>query len=226
MAKNAEQAGFLLFQDLAPIAAMLDDCQRGRLLTALFAYAADGTRLESGDQALDMAFTVFRGSIDRASANWKRLRAQRAEAGRKGGLAKARSAEKTPEPFVEAPVTADAEAEAFAEGEPEAVSAAPALPEAGTEAPEAAPAWAVPYRSPSMELLMAGANANAPDAPRDLEEVRRFCRSRGLERDPLAFYSYYAVRGWRVDGEPVRDWRGLLLRWFERRDALEPNRSG
>ena len=197
MAKNAEQAGFLLFQDLAPIAAMLDDCQRGRLLTALFAYAADGTRLESGDQALDMAFTVFRGSIDRASANWKRLRAQRAEAGRRGGLAKARSAEKSPEPFAEAPVTADAEAEAFAEGEPEAVSAAPALPEAGTEAPEAAPAAAAPDLSAILGAMpMPGGQENRKVRLLSaLKPYLRPARQEKLERAQALLGTAYTVRG-------------------------------
>ncbi len=56
-----------------------------------------------------------------------------------------------------------------------------------------------------------GAEKNIPT----LEEVRDWCREKGLSADPERFWNYYNSVGWMRGNTPVRDWRSLLAVWRE-----------
>lgn len=45
------------------------------------------------------------------------------------------------------------------------------------------------------------------------EEVEQFCEDKCEYVNPIAFWNYYEKRNWTVKGEPVVDWRSLLLKW-------------
>ncbi len=46
-----------------------------------------------------------------------------------------------------------------------------------------------------------------------LEEVKDWCRERGLRADPERFWNYYNSVGWMRGSTPVRDWKSLLAVW-------------
>lgn len=50
-----------------------------------------------------------------------------------------------------------------------------------------------------------------------LEEVTAYCRERGNAIDPQQFIDHYTANGWRVGGNPMKDWRACVRTWEARR---------
>lgn len=47
------------------------------------------------------------------------------------------------------------------------------------------------------------------------EEVEKFIKEHCTHIKDMGFFEYYEKRGWTIEGEPVRDWRALAVRWEE-----------
>lgn len=45
------------------------------------------------------------------------------------------------------------------------------------------------------------------------EEVEKFIREHCSHIVDMGFFDYYEKRGWTIEGEPVRDWRALAVKW-------------
>lgn len=45
------------------------------------------------------------------------------------------------------------------------------------------------------------------------EEVTRYCQEHCEYTDPDLFFNYYDKREWTIKGEPIVDWRSLILKW-------------
>ena len=53
--------------------------------------------------------------------------------------------------------------------------------------------------------------------PPTLEEVEAYCRERGNNVDPKAFYDYYSVGDWKdQSGKPVRNWKQKMIAVWEK----------
>lgn len=50
-----------------------------------------------------------------------------------------------------------------------------------------------------------------------VDEVKAYCQERGNNVDPNAFVDFYAAKGWRVGNQPMKDWKACVRTW-ERRD--------
>ena len=51
-----------------------------------------------------------------------------------------------------------------------------------------------------------------------LSEVERFVRENGLvNTKPGQFYAYNEKRGWKMNNEPISDWRTMLCKWDKKR---------
>ena len=50
-----------------------------------------------------------------------------------------------------------------------------------------------------------------------VEEVAAYCAERGNDVDPEAFVAFYDSNGWRVGKNPMRDWKGAVRTWEQRR---------
>jgi len=50
-----------------------------------------------------------------------------------------------------------------------------------------------------------------------LEEVRKYCQSRGNDVDPEKFYAHYSSNGWRVGKNPMKDWKASVITWEKNR---------
>lgn len=46
-----------------------------------------------------------------------------------------------------------------------------------------------------------------------LEEVTEYVRSQALRVNAKRFFNYYESVGWKINGEPIRDWRARLCLW-------------
>lgn len=73
------------------------------------------------------------------------------------------------------------------------------------------------------------AAASARTAPPTLEEAEEYARAEGIRTNVRKFHSYYSARRWIFpDGEPVRDWKALLITWASRDredEKPEPEKS-
>ena len=64
---------------------MLTDEQAGKLFKGLLAYAQTGEPLESDDRLLLLAFSVWKGQLDRDAEKYEETCRKRSESGKKGG---------------------------------------------------------------------------------------------------------------------------------------------
>lgn len=55
-----------------------------------------------------------------------------------------------------------------------------------------------------------------PFEPPSEEAVRAYIASHGYRVDAVRFLSYYAARGWSIDGSPIASWQALLDSWAAR----------
>lgn len=70
----------------------------------------------------------------------------------------------------------------------------------------------------SKEKKSAAKPGRAPFVPPTVGEVREYVALRGAGIDPVAFFSFYENRDWRLsDGRRMKDWRLAVVTW-ERRD--------
>lgn len=61
--------------------------------------------------------------------------------------------------------------------------------------------------------------------PPTLEEVSAYCAERKNGVDPVAFYDYYSMTGWKVNGKSVmKDWRAAVRTW-ERKSKPQGNKQ-
>ena len=88
------QKAFMIFIDNKRFIDRLSYQQAGQLFKALFDYAETGEKPTKVELCgvTEMAFEIFKMNIDKAKSNYESVCKKRAEAGRKGGLAKAKNA--------------------------------------------------------------------------------------------------------------------------------------
>lgn len=77
----------------------------------------------------------------------------------------------------------------------------------------------LPDNKPQIEnpdINESGARAQEPSAP-TVEEAKAYADSIGYTGfNAETFVSYYAARGWRVNGSPMVDWRAMVRAWRAR----------
>ena len=84
---------FVLYTDLGKQMDRLTDAEAGSVIKAVFAYVQTGALPQKLRPKADMVFSFIQERLDRDGEKYDRIRAQRAEAGRKGGLATRSKAE-------------------------------------------------------------------------------------------------------------------------------------
>ena len=57
-----------------------------------------------------------------------------------------------------------------------------------------------------------------------LEEIRKYCISRGNQVDPEQFFNFYESKGWMVGRSHMKDWRASVRTW-EKREKEIPQRK-
>ena len=199
MRKNS----FVIYHDMRGPLEMLSDEERGRLLSAVFAYSEDGTEPEFTG-ALLLAFAFVRSALDRDAAAWADKVQKRREAGSAGG--KQCAAKRANASFA-----SPGEAEAANQAEPVPV------PEPEHEH----------KHEPGQGREGERGRADKPPRqgrfrPPTLEEVSAYCLERGSGVDPRRFLDFYEAKGWMIGRQRMKDWKAALRTW-ESRDG--PQRS-
>ena len=59
-------------------------------------------------------------------------------------------------------------------------------------------------------------STGAPDEKPSLDVVKEFFEWRGLTIDPVTFWNYYEARGWKINGQPMENWKASAIAWNSR----------
>ena len=182
-----------LFGDLSATVDLLSDAEAGRLLKSLMHYINDQEDELLGQEKL--VFAMLKSQIDRDSASYAAFADKQRENGKKGGRPKKPTGfDKNPENpglFVKTQKSQEKEKEKEKDKEKE---------KEGGEAPPTPP------------------KARARFIPPTPEEVAAYCRERGNGVNPQRFVDFYSAKGWRVGGQPMKDWQAAVRTWEGRED--------
>ena len=90
-----DKKGFILYADLLDNVHDVDHETLGKLLIHILEYVNDLDPPESNDPVVKFLFRPIKAQLKRDLSKWSKIREKRAEAGRKGGLAKASNAKQS-----------------------------------------------------------------------------------------------------------------------------------
>lgn len=184
-----------IFQDAAEYINLLDDAQRGRILTAMMAYAFQNESPEFESGMEKMAWIALRRMIDQSKASLEGKRA--------GGKARQQAtAEGQQEPADNKQTSADAQ-QVSAEGQQESAETSN-IKESRIKNQES---------RDKKQDLNGGINARSRFTPPTVEEVRSYCGEKGLRVDPERFMAYYESNGWMVGKNRMKDWHAAVRTW-------------
>lgn len=184
---------FVLYTSQMKILQKLDMRQRGELLTALMNYVSGG-EAPALDEKTDVAFSAIQIQIDMDKAKYERTIEKRAAAGR--ASAAARKARKEGERSTHVDFVehnVDVDVDVDEDVDVDVDDDVPTANTAGAPIPT-------------------------------VEEVKAYADSIGYTSlDAQSFCDYYSARGWKINGEPIRDWKALVRRWKRQDDKAKKN---
>lgn len=207
MSESAKKT-LVLYHDIRAPLELLDDEERGKLLSAILIYSEYG-ELPEFEGALQMAFAFIRTAIDRDADKWEEKRQKRVEAGRAGGQKRAENLRIADEQALAN------QANATSAKQTKQSQANQAVPVPGN----------VPVPVPgNVPVPVNGIERGADKPPRasrftppSVEEVSAYCQERRNSVDAQRFVDFYASKGWKVGKEAMKDWKAAVRTW-ERRD--------
>ena len=182
----AERKSFLLYLDQREPLEALTDVERGKLLSALYVYAA-GEEAPEFDGALGMAFRFIAKAIDRDAATYSEKCRRNSERAAMRWHANASAGMQTH--------ANNADNDTNSENNSENNSG---------------------NKSKEMERKTAGKPPRPRFTPPTVAQVREYCTERNNLVDPSRFVDFYAAKGWLVGRSPMRDWRAAVRTWEQR----------
>lgn len=193
----AEMTYFQFFADHARYLEPFGDEERGRLLSALTAYAFEGREIElPGNERY--IWPVFRRMVDQSRASLEKKQA--------AGAARARAA---------------ASESQRAPAKPSGGQRAPAEPPKNRKQEQEQEQEKEHEHEQEQEQEQRPREARetretrekVPSLPPTPDEVKAFAKENALTIDAERFCNYYAARGWQSRGDPIRDWRPIVRNW-------------
>ena len=173
---------FIIYSDTYNAVKKLNDEQAGQLLHAIFQYQIEGD-VPDLDPVVDMAFIFFKNHFDRDASKWADEIEKRRDAGRLGGLAKARNTKQK----VANVASAKSATENLANlGDSVSVNV-----------------------SDSVNVN----EKKRAFAPPSLEEVSKYCLERSNGINPQEFIDHYEANGWFRGKTKIKDWKACARTW-------------
>lgn len=204
-----EKNSFILYTDQKEVVDKLTDEQAGKLMKALYQYSENGTMPEL-DTLLEIAIIPIKQSIDKNNEKWEEERQKRSEAGRLGGLKKAKNQQ----------ASSDAKQSQAMLSNAKECQAEP------SNAKECLANQAV-YVNVSDNVIKE--KIDKKESPKKTfvkptaDEVRTYCRERRNNVNAENFINFYESKGWKVGNTPMKDWKACVRTW-EQRD--KSNKTG
>ena len=160
--------------------------QRGRLLTAILAYAAGETPSDM-DDVTRMAFSFIRSDMDKNEEKYQKTVEARREAGKKGGRPKANASEEKQKKQM-----------VFSK----------------TKGNQKNPEYVDVYEDDKeIKEKEVKEKRFTPPTPQD---VRQYAESQGYSIDADRFVDFYESKGWMVGKNKMKDWHAAVRGWASR----------
>lgn len=195
-----------IFADKEALLEPFDDAERGRLLTAMLAYALHDQLIElTGNERY--IWPVFRQMIDQSRKSLQNKQA--------GGKARAESA---CDQHASADASMSQQTPSRRQQEPADIQQEPAEAPINQES-------GIKNQESVTKSEGERARATARFTPPTPDEVRSYAAEKGLTVDADRFCDFYASKGWRVGSQPMRDWKAAVRGWCarDRHDVDHPN---
>lgn len=185
---------------------MLDEAARGRLLSALMAYAFRGEKVTlTGEERL--LYMPYCRAIDAMAQK----AATNAANGAKGGKAKAKWKQH--------------DTDSVANDSDGIANCSDSVADCGHNTNTKTKSKS---KSKDLSPSNEGEGAKAPNArtrekfsPPTADEVKAYADDKGLVLDADRFVDFYAAKGWRVGTAPMKDWRAAARNWARDDDRRE-----
>ena len=190
--KKGEKPGVMLYWETFATLERAKPEKVKVLLRAIYNFSRYGEVPDFGDdEALNLVWPQMEQRIIADGENYERIREKRAEAGRKGGLARASKAER--EQANEANAT---------NGKQNKPSTTTTTTTATSTATTTTDRESIADKPPRTRF-----------SPPSVEEVREYCRERNNGVDPERFVDYYSSNGWMVGKHKMKDWKAAVRTW-------------
>lgn len=187
---------FILYTRYMEQIKLLNNEQRGILLTAIYSYVME-TDLPDMDGMTEMAFSFIRFQLEKDAAKYNEVCQKRREAGRAGGIAKANA-------ILEKQNVANLANATF-----EKQNIANAGKKKQTVANLADSDNDNEYENDIKEKINKKENFKPPT----MEEVRAYCVDRGNDIDAQSFVDFYESKGWMIGKNKMKDWKACVRTW-------------
>lgn len=198
-----------IFADKEALLEPFDDAERGRLLTAMLAYALHDELIElTGNERY--IWPVFRQMIDQSRKSLQNKQA--------GGRARAES---SCDQHASAGASRSQQTQADTQQTPADTHQTPAEALINQES-------RIKNQESGTKSEGERARAKARFTPPTPDEVRAYAAEKGLSVDADRFCDFYASKGWRVGSQPMRDWKAAVRGWCarDRQDAAHAEARG
>ncbi|MBR4863699.1 MAG: hypothetical protein IKU07_03920 [Oscillospiraceae bacterium] len=200
-----------LYESYRDLLKPFSDEERGRLVSAMLDYMFDGVEPDfPGNERF--VWQAFQSQIDRDRASYEeRCRVNRENAAKAAKAREQKAMDSDGERSVAiAPKEKENEnkKENEKENEKEKEKESENKKEKEKEMP---PLVAAPSAAPAVTAEAFGTPSLIPDE----KDIINYCFESNLWINAKRFVEYYEARGWRLGGEPIRDWRPLVRSWAD-----------
>ena len=197
---RTDNPSFLVYKEWEAIFREMGDQSAGRLIKAMFRYAAAG-ELPDFSGSLRIAFITISNQIDRDGKRWEETVLRRAAGGKQGGRPK--SDRKKTKWFSEKPIGLEKEKEEEKEEVKENVNDDV---EVNVEVNDEVKEPGVSPEFPTLSTLKT-------NFPPTFNEVAAYCAERKNGISPERFIRYYEAKNWMLGTEPMQDWKAVIRSW-------------
>lgn len=190
---------FILYTDQRAVIEKLTDEQAGKLIKAIYQYTEEGTMPEL-DTLLEIAIIPIKQNIDKNNEKWEEERQKRSEAGRLGGLKKAKNQQDSSDTKQNQAMLSNVK-----ECQAELSNAKERL---------------------ANQAVYVNVSDNVNDKEKEkrkrtfikptVEEVQNYCRERRNNVNAENFMNFYESKGWKVGNTPMKDWKACVRTWEQR----------
>lgn len=220
-------SGFMIYlEDLDEILDELTDEQLGAMIRALARHVKTGEDEKPADPTVRLGYKMCRAKIDRDLEKLAKRSAQ--------NKANVEKRWQSPPPAPAAPPPDDYRGADPRDAAGPAIILEPLLP--STEYETIRP-YTTAYepvqpagncnsnricKSKSIESV---SDARAREVAPSLSDVQEYAKAKGYKMDAARFFAKNAATGWRVHGDPIRDWRAACDAWETLEGRMRPETS-
>ena len=200
-----EKPGVMLYFDVRPCLNRMTDEEQAQLFRAILDYGQFD--IDPGfEDRLGLVWDFVKPMIDRDTDRYQEIKEKRANAGRRGGQARANNAKQN---------EANQAIASFASGD-----VAKESNDSNTKQikPTTATATATTTATTTTTLDCIGASTGPTTTrqhfkPPTVEDVRAYITEKGYTINPEAFVDYYTANGWKIGKSSMKDWKAAVRTW-------------